>query len=667
MRPLIVVLLVSMLFGCATSRKQGESSPYIDISDGPESTTEEQKTQPDDLAFQGIQGVFESEDYHEVISLVTKFKKRFSNSSHMPEAFQLKGMAYLLTNRPRYAIPQFLAAISRTKDAQFRLYLRYNLAAARYEAKQYRLAWKTLENLNPNDFDPLNRIKVYQLRARYNEKNGKIRQAIDDLMHASFHVTSRTSHLHLNRQLEQDLLKLDDRGEAQIFYEKYSDSPLADIVLFSLIRHELSQNQITLAEKNLEALLHGFPGSPHRDEASQLLDSIQETKLRVNPMAIGILLPVRGRFSEFGRKALQAIELAFEVLNERSPYRQYQLIVEDSGDNAEQAIAALDTLFFKHNVIAVIGPLLSKGIDEITERAQELGLPLFSLAQYDGQVGGNVVQAGINPQIQARTIAKYAVEDLGFKKFAVLFPQDRFGKSYSNAFWKAIEDLGGSVTSAETYAPGEVDFRAPVDKLAGLHYQQARQAEIDDLEGIRQEMGITKRTRKTEQYYNLRPKTDFEAVFIPDEPRVAGQILPAFSFRDIDHVTFLGTSAWNTPELVRRAERYAEGATFVDAFYENPTDGNARSFIQNYSNTFDETPGRIEATAFDAAKILAELLVSSSNKTRDDVRSHFTNIKNHRGVTGEISWEDGYLHRQLHLFSVKNGSIVHLAHSSDEH
>src|SRR5262249_41889348 len=154
----------------------------------------------------------------------------------------------------------------------------------------------------------------------------------------------------------------------------------------------------------------------------------------------------------------------------------------------------------------------------------------------------------------------HAVQQLGIHKFAMIYPRDKVGEEISQYFWDEVEGMGAQVVGAETYAPGETDFRQAVDKLSGLYYSEARQRELDELAKKREQDKIKKRTRKTEAYFNLRPITDYEAVFIPDEPKVAGQIIPTFAYRDVDHVKFLGTSAWNSPEFPSRVQAYAEHA-----------------------------------------------------------------------------------------------------------
>src|SRR5690606_31513428 len=132
-------------------------------------------------------------------------------------------------------------------------------------------------------------------------------------------------------------------------------------------------------------------------------------------------------------------------------------------------------------VSVVIGPLLSKGINQITSRAEVLGVPLITLTQQPGAPGEYAFSAGLTPKLQANEIAKYAIQKLGLKKFAIVYPKDGFGEQYSQSDWDAVESFGGKIVGIESYAPGETDFRQAIDRLAGTYYTQARQRELDDL------------------------------------------------------------------------------------------------------------------------------------------------------------------------------------------
>jgi ABC-type branched-subunit amino acid transport system substrate-binding protein len=332
------------------------------------------------------------------------------------------------------------------------------------------------------------------------------------------------------------------------------------------------------------------------------------------------------------------------------------LVLEDSGDEPDQAVQALERLVFKDHVAAVIGPLMSKGIDQVTRRAEELQVPLISLARGSGVQGNYVFQAGLTQQFQAQQVARYAIQKMGLKRFAVLYPKDKLGSETANSFWDAVDALGGEMVGAESYNSGETDFRQQVDKLSGLYYTEARNRELEELAKERTENKIKKRTRKTEQYFSLKPIVDYDAVFIPDEVHTTGSIIPMFAYRDVDTVKFLGTSAWNFTEIAGIS--HSENAIFVDAFdFANPA-ANARAFLDDYKTTFGADPSVLEAVAYDAAKVLDAALALGPIRDRADLLARLQSVKNFPGVTGTISYDKGVYARDLKVFTVRSGRIV---------
>jgi ABC-type branched-subunit amino acid transport system substrate-binding protein len=233
------------------------------------------------------------------------------------------------------------------------------------------------------------------------------------------------------------------------------------------------------------------------------------------------------------------------------------------------------------------------------------------------------------------------------------------GEESSQYFWDAVESMGGQIVGIESYSPTETDFREVVDKLSGLYYTEARQSELDELARQREVNKIKKRNRKTEQYFSLPPIVDYDAVFIADDAKISGQILPTFAYRDVEHVQFLGTSTWNSAELISRADKNAEGALFTDAFFPGSQSERVRKFIDQFKTQFGSDPNGMDAMAYDAGLVVVKAIeAAGSNYSRSDLLDKIRNTKNLRGVTGNISFKDGQLMRNLRILSIQGGQIV---------
>ncbi len=679
-RSLLVIIMITSVASCAT----GSSTPAGDrgaMSDIIESGSEREKAD-----FHTIYTLYSRAAYEAAISKLETFEKRYPNSPRMPQAENIHGLSLLLTKRPAAAVVHFKKALDMGgASAPYSQYLLYNLADAQFEAGQIEDAYRTAAMTRTQGMDNENRLKVHYLRARiHTRRNAPVeasRECLEagKLLLATSGATNRETRSAVAALLEKNLKATDDVKALEELYPQYQDSTLVDQVLFRIGSLASAGGDSEKGVTYLQSLTSRFPDSPYYSQAIELLRSLKgktapsdggptptpSPKVArdtgpVDHHAVGVLLPMTGKFGKFGARSLQGIELAFNIYNTTDPDTQVSLVIEDSGDSTESTLKALDKLVTRHHVVAVIGPLLSKGIDQVTVRAQELGVPLLSLARHPGIQSDFVFQAGLTLKLQAYEIARYAVEKLGIKRFAMVYPRDKVGEESVQRFWDAVEQLGGTVTGIESYNPGETDFRQPVDRLSGLYYLEARARELEALAKDRETNKIKKRTRKTEQYFSLKPIVDYEAVFVPEEPKVAGQILPTFAYRDVDKVKFLGASAWNSPELPERIQNLGESTFFLDAFLTESGSDRARKYAEKYRATYSQDPTAMDALAYDAAHIVEYYITKagSTGLTRTELRDKMRGLKNFNGVTGKIAYEDGQFSRDLKILTVKAGKIV---------
>ncbi len=618
------------------------------------------ETSPDLREYNEVHKLYSNQVYNAAITRLEGFERRYPKSPLLSQVANMRGLCLLLTRRPDQAIEQFQNAIQlNSSNPGFTPYLTYNLAKAQFDAGQIDAAERSAGLVDISKLDADNRLKFRFLKAGIYSKRKFDFEAAREILIASREVNPLTPELKkiIETSLDNSLKELIGTQQLNDLYRENETSPLADALLFRLGSKEKQLGLDGKAETHLRLLTANFPNSPYAPEARELLKSRVEQV--IDRKTIGVLLPLKGKFARFGQRNLQAIAQAFGIFDLESPDTGIQLAVEDSGDDAAQTIKALNRLVSKHHVAAVIGPLLSKGIDQVTRRAAELGVPLISLARHVGASDNYVVQGGMTLQMQTYEIARYAIQNRGLRRFAILYPKGQVGDESAQYFWDAVESMGGQVVGIEDYATTETDFREVVDKLSGLYYTEARQDELDELARQRQVNQIKKRNRKTEQYYSLPPIVDYDAVFIADDPKISGQILPTFAYRDVDHVQFLGTSAWNSPELISRAEKHAEGALFVDAFFPSSQSERVRKFIDQFKSQFGSEPSGMDALAYDAGLVVLNAIQSAgSSYSRSDLLDKIHDTKKLRGVTGLISFKDGQLMRDLRVLSIQGGQVV---------
>src|SRR5262245_47220484 len=166
---------------------------------------------------------------------------------------------------------------------------------------------------------------------------------------------------------------------------------------------------------------------------------------------IGVLLPLSGQYATYGQRSLNGIKLA---LGEQAG----GLVVRDDKGEPQLGRAAVDELANDPTVGVVIGPLRSKVAEAVAPRAEHAGLPLVLLSQQEGVGGRWIVQPAMTAERQASELAEYAVRTQNLRKLGILYPNDQYGTSLSNAFRRQVEERGGEVLGAISYDPNQKEF-----------------------------------------------------------------------------------------------------------------------------------------------------------------------------------------------------------------
>ncbi len=600
-----------------------------------------------------------------------------TNRSSLQASRNLQGMALLFLNRPLDAEPPFKAAFEQEQDPSIRPYYGYNLASALAESGKWIETRRIVESLKDAVLDRTTRVKLSALKARALAGSGAHAEAARAWLELQGGAGEMLESQLIREKLGLSLSEVSDPVILSALSEDFVLSKLGDELLWRAAEIERTLGNLEQGRAQLEKLISKFPNSPHAGDARLALRG-NDGATAVTPRKIGALLPLTGKLSKYGKKALQALQLALEIYKpgddlggvppKKSTLQResenWTLVVEDSGEDEATALEGIRKLSEERGVSAIIGPLSSRGIESLGKKADALGVPLLTLSQQPANDAVWAFNGGLTAESQTSEIVRYAMTDLKLKRFAILHPRDRFGEEYARLFWDAVEKQGGEVRGIESYTPGETDFRNVIEKLGGLSWPEARRREIADLERQRSQLNITKRNMKTEKYYSLPPITDFEVVFIADEPRVAAQIIPTFAYRDMEGIKFLGSATWNSPELVARAQGQAEGAAFPDVFYhsDSPESGSLASskFRTDYRATFNQEPQALDAIAHDAASILKNVLKGLPDGVRRaEIRDRLHNIGEFSGAAGKISSDEaGGWKRKLQILEVHGGKIT---------
>lgn len=400
------------------------------------------------------------------------------------------------------------------------------------------------------------------------------------------------------------------------------------------------------------------PGTELAERANSLIQQI-DARNKVDSKTIGVVLPLSGKQAAIGYKALRGVQLGLGVYGKS--HSNFRLAVIDSEGNPDVARKAIERLVTEDNVIAVIGGLLSKTASAEATKAQEFGVPAIMLSQKAGvtQAGDVVFRNALTSQMQVQHLVETAMGKLGYKNFAIMYPNDAYGVEYANLFWDEVKARGGSITAAQPYDPKETDVRGHVQRLVGTFYLEDRADEYRVRLRAWQEKNPRRSTRQAPPSMEeiLSPVIDFDAIFIPDSARAVGQIAPMLAYNDVNKIRLLGTNIWNSPTLVQRGQKFVENSIFTDGFLSSDRAFQTSDFFTNFKSTFDEEPGLTEMQAYDSALILRQL-IASGESSRPGLQKRMASLQNFPGAVGPLTvTSDREIRRPVTTLTIKDGKI----------
>jgi ABC-type branched-subunit amino acid transport system substrate-binding protein len=404
----------------------------------------------------------------------------------------------------------------------------------------------------------------------------------------------------------------------------------------------------------LESFRERYPGHDQSERVEKALAELRPA-VPVVARSVGCLLPLSGNYQSIGQKALRGIELAASMHNAAGGVPVH-VVVKDTESDAGRTLQALQELE-RENVFGVVGPLVHA--EAVNREAERLGLPTIAVTQREGVVGVGdyVFRNFITPAAQVRSLVDYAVGTLGVAQAVVIYPDEPYGRTFMGLFRDELAAKGGQVLLAAPYSPEAVDYSAVIKRLLRYSREVPKEGRPERREPREP---APRRSRHLEEK-DTELVFDFQAVFIPDEPKKIGMVVPQLVYHDVKNVQLLGTNLWHSEALIRYAEAYVQGAIMPDAFFGSSPERPVQRFVSAFEETYQERPGFIEAIAFDTASMLFEVSARPEVRSRRDVAAALRRADGFPGATGQTRFDaDGDCDKDLHILTVRGKKFVEL-------
>jgi len=220
-------------------------------------------------------------------------------------------------------------------------------------------------------------------------------------------------------------------------------------------------------------------------------------------------------------------------------------------------------------------------------------------------------------------MAEYAAKR-GFSRAAVLYMNNDYGSGIYNVFKNKFVTAQRQIILAESYLETNQDFRSVLSKIR-----------------------------------TLGPDVLYVAGYYADTALIARQA------RELGiKAQILGTTAIEEQKFLDIAGDAAEGVVYHLATgydIESP-DLQVRRFVESFQRRFKESPGWIEAQAYDALGVVCKAAQSiADNITGEKLKVAFDKLGTFKGVTGEFKFDqNGDVVKPTRLRIIRNGKFKNL-------
>lgn len=274
-----------------------------------------------------------------------------------------------------------------------------------------------------------------------------------------------------------------------------------------------------------------------------------------------MLLPLTGANAGLGRSMQQAAELA--LFDQDSTAVDF-LPRDTGGTPGGAAEAARSAIAAGARII--IGPLTAPETSAASGAARAARVPMLAFTNDSGQAGPGVWTLGVTPAQQVRRVAGH-VAGQGARRFALVAPDDAFGRALASALRGATDDLG---------------LAAPV---VVLHPARAEMSAV--ARELAQRVG----------------PDGTDALLVGETGQYARELANALAGAGlaVPPLRLMGHAMWAQEASLALAPAL-QGALFA------APDGAGRTgFEGRYQSAFGERPPRIASVAYDAARLAARV------------------------------------------------------------
>ncbi|MBI5478173.1 MAG: ABC transporter substrate-binding protein [Deltaproteobacteria bacterium] len=318
---------------------------------------------------------------------------------------------------------------------------------------------------------------------------------------------------------------------------------------------------------------------------------------------LGEVGSLTGSEAAFGVSTRNGIELALEEANAAGGVKGKKLAVRvyDDMSKSDEAASAVTRLITQDKVKVILGEVASSNSLAMAPKAQEAKIPMITPSSTNPkvtEVGDYIFRVCFIDPFQGFVMAKYAHDELKFKKVAILTDKkSAYSEGLTEVFEKKFSEMGGKIVVVQAYSKGDSDFRAQLTAIK-----------------------------------KLKPQGLYVPGYYEDVARIAEQAREQGL-----KVVMMGGDGWDSDKLFELGGTAVNGSFVSNHYSADDPSPRVQDFIKTYKAKYGAVPDSLAALGYDAARVAIEAMKRAPDLSGPALRDAIAATKDFPGVAGVIT------------------------------
>ncbi len=445
--------------------------------------------------------------------------------------------------------------------------------------------------------------------------------------------------------------------ELKLLKASYIGTVIEQRAWYFYIKRLLRSNRDFVALEQLRDFLREYPEGELTEELRQIAQEL-EGEIESN-LVVALLLPFTGDYGVYGNDIYRGIKLAFQDFQTVKGRKIILKRLDTTGDPLATSLV-LKSFLSSSQPVAIIGPLKSECAVVANLIAEENGIPIITpTANREGLAEMSELAFQLSTSLEKKTsfLAVYAHQELNCSTFAVIAPDDEYGRRAGHKFSATVLEEGAQLVGSSYYPLGTVDFTPILNSLKEpLLEEMKEQADTSDSSNpiFYDEKG---EKRPPEEWL-----VQIDGFFVPTYPEDLPTIIPQIPFNYVE-TRFLGALGWSEKSLKSDFLEYVDSAVYVaDEFYIDQSEPAWRMFKKQYLEKYGYlggSPTRFAALGYDAGGIISKGIKSGALTPRL-MHKYLKEIGEYNGAAGKIIFDEEGANSFVPLLMVKRERVVRI-------